>query len=37
MVYLAEGDYVDFRVITHSLYGSSQIHATMTCMYIGTT
>jgi hypothetical protein len=37
VIYLNEGDYVDFRIITGSLYGSSQIHSTINCIYMGTT
>jgi len=37
MAYLNEGDYMDFRVTGSSLYGSSQIHATINCIYMGTT
>jgi len=37
LIYLNEGDYADFRLVTASLYGSSQIHATINCIYMGTT
>ena len=37
MAYLSEGDYMDFRVIGRSLYGSSQVHSTINCIYMGTT
>ena len=34
IIYLNAGDYLEHRVITGSLYGSSQIHSTHTVMYL---
>jgi hypothetical protein len=34
IVYLAEGDYMDMRVITASYYGGSTIHSTATCQFL---
>ena len=34
IVYLAEGDYMDKRVITASYYGGSTTHSNATCMFI---
>lgn len=35
VLYLAEGDFIDFRVIGGTLYGQSTLHAYATVMYLG--